>query len=106
MVAILKLIWRVISKVVPGLGMAMSSATGLLVASAAARALAVSAALVAFVLWMPMPAWLASIPGYAAQIPVEVVYVMQYARIKEGVTIILGAYVVRFLARLALRAIG
>lgn len=106
MVAILRLLWGMISRLLPGLVTAVGSATGLLVASAAARAVAVSAAIVALILWLPMPSWLQSLPSLAASIPPGVVYAMGYARVKEGVTIILGAMVIRFLARLALRVIG
>lgn len=106
MIAILRLLWGLISRLLPGFASAVGSATGLLVASAAARAVAVSAAVVAFVMWLPMPGWLQSLPSLASSIPGGVLYVMAYARVKEGVTIILGAMVVRFLARLALKVIG
>lgn len=106
MIALLRLVWGLISKVLPGLALTAGSATSLLVASAAARAVAVSAAIVAFVLWMPMPSWVLAVPGLASNIPPSVVFLMGYARVKEGLAIVLGAMVIRFVARLALKVIA
>lgn len=105
MIAILRLLWGLVSRLLPGIVTSIGSATSLLVASAAARAAAVGAAVTAFMIWLPMPAWLTAIPGLAASIPSGVVYMMGYARIKEGIAIILGAMVIKFLARLALKVI-
>lgn len=106
MISILRLIWGLISRILPGLATVLVSATSLLVASSAARALAVSAAIFAFVAWLPMPGWLDAIPSLVSSIPASVVYVMGYARVGEGVTIVLGALVVRFAARLALQVLS
>lgn len=106
MVAILRLVWGLLSKVLPSIGLAAASATSLFVASAAARALAVSAAILAFVLWLPMPTWVSNLPVLVAGIPEGVVFLMSYARLKEGVAIVLGAMALRFVARLVLKAIS
>jgi hypothetical protein len=102
--AILRLIWGLISRVGAWALPLWSSLTGLLVASAAARFLAVSAAVTAFVLFVPMPSWLDALPGLVAAIPPSVVYAMRYAHVADGVTIVVGALVIRFVARLVLRA--
>lgn len=106
MLSLLRLLWGLVSRVLPGIAASVASATGLLVASSAARSLAVGAAVVAFMLWVPMPSWLQSVPSLVSNIPAGVVFAMGYAKVKEGVTIVLGAMVVRFLARLALRVIS
>lgn len=103
---ILALIWGLVSRVLPWLLTAVSSATTAVVASHAARFVAVSAAITAFVLWMPMPAWLSGLPGLVAAIPPEVVFVMSYAHVGTGVSIVVGALVIRFIARLVLKAMN
>lgn len=103
---LLALIWGLVSRVLPWLLSVASSITTALVASSAARALAIAAAITAFVLWMPMPAFLDALPGLVAGIPDGVVFAMSYARVGEGVAIVLGAMVIRFVARLVLRAIS
>lgn len=101
---ILGLIWGLISRAIPWLLSAVASATTAVVASRAATTVAVAAAITAFVLWMPMPGWVQQIPALVSQIPPSVVYVMGYARVAEGVTIVVSAYVIRFVARLVLKA--
>lgn len=48
--------------------------------------------------WVPVPAWLASGDPFAA-IPDYVMYFLVAFELAEGITIILGAYVIRFMIR-------
>lgn len=102
---LLGLIWGLLSRGWHWLLAAVGSATGLVVASTAARAAAVTAAIVAFVLWIPVPGWVDQIPALIAAVPAEVVYVARYARVGDGLTIVLSAYAIRFAARLVLAGI-
>jgi hypothetical protein len=106
MVAILRLIWGLFSRFGAWILPIASSLTGLLVASAAARFVAVAAAITAFVLWMPMPSWLDAVPGLVGAIPSSVVFAMSYARVGEGVAIVVSALALRFVARLVLKALA
>lgn len=102
---LLRLLWGLLSRVIPGIGLAVGSATALVSAAAAVKAAATAAAIAAFIAWMPMPSWVMSIPSLVGSIPETVLFAMGYARVAEGVGIVLGALVVRFVARLVLRAI-
>lgn len=103
---LLRLLWGLLSRLLPGLFTAVGSATAFVSASAAVKASVTAAAIAAFVLWLPMPVWVASIPSLVAAIPDPVVYVLGYARAAEGMSIVLGALVIRFVARLVLRALS
>lgn len=105
MVALLRLIWGAVAGSLPPMVAALAQAWSIFMAIRAVQAIAKASAIVALILWLPMPPFITAIPGLVAQIPESVVYVMEYARVKEGVIIVLGALVVRFIARLMLRSL-
>ena len=48
---------------------------------------------------IPIPAWASSVEGYASAISSSVLFYIQPFNLTEGVTILLGAYGIRFLIR-------
>lgn len=105
MVAILRLIWGLLSRALPALALIGTKVTAVFTAAKAAHAVLKAAAIAALLLWLPLPGWLTSIPSYVGAIPAEVVYLMEYAKVKEGVAIVVSAMVLRFVARLLLKVL-
>jgi hypothetical protein len=66
------------------------------------RAVIIAAVVVA----LPLPEWLTTLPARLATIPAGVVYMLDVCRFKEGLGIVLSAWVLRILVRLFFRVIG
>lgn len=64
------------------------------------------AVIVAVLIWLPLPAWLTALPSLLASMPSGVVWALGVCKFKEGLAIILGAYVLRMVVRLGLRVLG
>lgn len=58
-----------------------------------------AAVMAAFVLWLPLPVWLEALPGRIASLPSGMVWLLGLMRFKEGLAIVIGCLVFRFLAR-------
>lgn len=56
-------------------------------------------AAIAFFKWLPVPSFFNAAASAFSNVPPEVVFFAQAFRIGEGVTLVLGAYLLRFIIR-------